>query len=383
LWETVNRQFFDPRMNGVDFAAVRERYRPLFAQVTSDAAFLELGNRMIRELGTSHLDVIPPPGHWERVAGPPRGLVSERFRIAPEGLFYFAAAPGVPAEGLRQGDQILSTPADLSGPPGGGGTIRVRGCDNVERAVPVTYAVPPKITVPFHERSVISGPGGRKVAYARVGTFNDDTIGFADQLMAASKDTDGMIIDVRNNSGGSLSLLHLANYFVTGSGPAVSLVGRSVLARLGRMPTAQDIAGLPLVKGRYRLREVLPVLMDKGAVTFTFEGRGERGYTKPVTVLVNARSGSAAEGFAWVMQEGTRATIVGRKTAGSLLRGQQFPLPDGWKVTVPIFGLWAPDGRSFIDKAVTPDVEVQWTRQDFCANRDADIAAAMRAMFPS
>ena len=380
LWSTVNENFYDPKMNGVDFVAVRERYRPLFAGVRTDEAFLELGNKMIRELKTSHLDVIPPAAFWERQASAGNGSASGKLRRSPDGLFYFAAAPGSENAAFRAGDQVLSPPEALTGPRGSPGAIRVRGCDGTEREVPVVYS-PRAAADAYHQRSVIAGPDGRKVAYARILRFNDDTIAFADELIAASRDTDGMIIDVRGNSGGSITALHLANYFATGSQPTVTLVGRRVLARLGRMPTAEDLRSAPKSTGRYRFRDVLPVLQKNGWLTFYSEGRGLAGYRKPVTVLVNSGTGSAAEGFAWMMKALSDAKTVGRPTAGALLRGQEFKLPDGWEVTVPVFGLWGPQGESYADRAFTPDVPVEWTREDFCADRDADVHAAMKVMF--
>jgi carboxyl-terminal processing protease len=382
LWQTVNENFFDPKMNGVDFVAVRERYRPLFVDVSTDTQFLELGNKMIRELGTSHLDVIPPEGFWQRGAGGPRGVISQRLRRIADELYYFAPAAGVAAEGLRPGDQILSAAAKLSGPLGASEIIRVRGCDGAERNVAVTYRAP-QGSPAYQQKSIIAGPAGRRVAYAKIEGFNDDVIDFSDKLIAESRDTDGMILDVRNNSGGSITALYLANYFAEGSRPTVSLVGRKVLSKLGRMPTAQDLAAAPKSTGKYRFREVLPQLMKHGQLTFYSEGRGDKGYRKPVTVLVNSGTGSAAEGFAFMMKGLSSAKVIGRKTAGALVRGQEFKLPYGWEVTVPVYGLWGPNGESYIDQAVRPDIPVEWTRQDYCESRDPDIAAAMTAMFGS
>lgn len=380
LWDTVNRNFFDPAMNGVDFAAVRQRYLPLFAKITSDAEFLDLGNRMIRELRTSHLDVIPPPGFWERQGHGPQGVASQRLRTSGGRVYHFASAPGVSADGLRAGDEILSPASEQVGPIGGAGNLRVRGCDGEERSIPVVYRKGQ--SAPYHERSEITGPGGQRVLYARIGRFNDDTIQFSDELMAAANGVDGIIIDVRNNSGGSITALYLANNFMSGSEPTVTMMGRAVLKRLGRRPTSGDIAEAPRVSGKYRARDVLAALRQSGSATFMSEGRGEQGFTRPVAVLVNARTGSAAEGFAWIMQGGTKAHIVGRATAGALLRGQEFELPSGWRVTVPVYGLWGAQGQSYIDRPVTPDVPTEWTKDDFCADEDPDMVAAMRAMFP-
>jgi carboxyl-terminal processing protease len=378
LWKTVNENYFDPNMNGVDFAAVRERYRPQLSEVRTDEAFLDLGNKMIRELKSSHLDVLPPPGFWERHPSSKLGRASSRLRSTRSGLFYYPGSTGSTGD-LRPGDEILSPPEALTGPLGSKGTLRVRGCDGRERDAAITYSRGQ--AEPYHQRTVISGPDGRRVAYAKILRFNDDTIGFADELIAGARDTDGMIIDVRDNSGGSITALYLANYFATGSQPTVTLASRPVLARLGRRPTAADLRAAPRAIGKYRFREVLPVLRKHGWATFYSEGRGPSGYRKPVTVLINSGTGSAAEGFAWMMKGLSSAKLVGRPTAGALLRGQEFQLPYGWEVTVPVFGLWGPEGQSFIDAPAAPDLPVEWTRADFCANRDADITAAMGVMF--
>ena len=36
-----------------------------------------------------------------------------------------------------------------------------------------------------------------------------------------------------------------------------------------------------------------------------------------------------------------------------------------------------PDGKRYVDTRVTPDVEVKWTRQNICDQRDPDMAKAL------
>jgi carboxyl-terminal processing protease len=210
-----------------------------------------------------------------------------------------------------------------------------------------------------------------------VNRFNDGTIAAADEAMAALADTDALILDVRTNNGGSLSALYLANWFMSGSQPALTMMSRSQLARLGPNPDPARIAG-PKVTGAYRLRQVAFAMLRHGMrATFWTEGRGEAGYTRPVAVLIGERTGSAAEGFAWMMKLGSNARLVGRVTSGALLRSDTFKLPYGWSVTLPVYGLWGPGGESFADRPARPDIAVDWTPQDLCAGRDPDIAAAL------
>jgi len=55
LWEVVDKQYFDPRLNGVDWAAVRERYRPQIEAAKDRMMLRGVLQRMLDELHTSHL----------------------------------------------------------------------------------------------------------------------------------------------------------------------------------------------------------------------------------------------------------------------------------------------------------------------------------------
>ena len=38
-WKLVNEKYYDPKLNGVDWASVREKYKPLVANAKNDAEF--------------------------------------------------------------------------------------------------------------------------------------------------------------------------------------------------------------------------------------------------------------------------------------------------------------------------------------------------------
>ena len=64
-WWVVNRSYLDPTFGGVDWQALRARYRRQVA-FASDADYYRLVNEMLWKLDISHLAVIPP-GYWPRV----------------------------------------------------------------------------------------------------------------------------------------------------------------------------------------------------------------------------------------------------------------------------------------------------------------------------
>lgn len=60
VWQTVDRSFYDPRFNGVDWKAVHDRYAPRVALTTSDRELYGLLQLMVNELHQSHFWIIPP-----------------------------------------------------------------------------------------------------------------------------------------------------------------------------------------------------------------------------------------------------------------------------------------------------------------------------------
>src|SRR5262245_8523650 len=54
VWNTVNRNFYDPEFRGIDWQAMRDKYRPLAAAAPDEAAQAEIIDRMLAELGASH-----------------------------------------------------------------------------------------------------------------------------------------------------------------------------------------------------------------------------------------------------------------------------------------------------------------------------------------
>lgn len=60
VWQTVDRSFYDPKFNGVDWKAVHDRYAPRIALATSDRELYGLLQLMVNELHQSHFWIIPP-----------------------------------------------------------------------------------------------------------------------------------------------------------------------------------------------------------------------------------------------------------------------------------------------------------------------------------
>jgi carboxyl-terminal processing protease len=60
VWQTVDKSFYDPNFNGVDWKAVHDRYAPRVALANSDHELYALLQLMVNELHQSHFWIIPP-----------------------------------------------------------------------------------------------------------------------------------------------------------------------------------------------------------------------------------------------------------------------------------------------------------------------------------
>ena len=374
VWLTVNDNFYDPGFHGVDWKVVGERYRAKLGATDKD--FEALASAMLKEIGTSHIYILPRKDSSASGVG-----IGVHFRELNGQTIVSEVAPLSDA-GVRIGDRLLTPRSALTGPVGSVASARFESCGGKPRNV-VAHRVgafwPP--THPGFAWSITRLSADRKIGYLRIDRFDDGAAALIDQAMAALKDTSGLIVDIRANTGGNASALRLQSYFVPVAEPGFALFARPYLQALGRPVTKADVLGAAKVVGAYTDEGVFAaVSSNRGAATFWSEDMGDKRYTKSVVVLTGEDTGSAAEGFAWSMRALPQVKFAGRTTAGALLSAQDFDLPGGWSLTIPVQGVWGPDGVDYRDRAVTPDVQVNWTRADLCTGRDPDIAAALRLL---
>ena len=165
------------------------------------------------------------------------------------------------------------------------------------------------------------------LGYIRITEFTDGTTsdnGTAAQFKAAvsaltAQSATGLIIDVRNNPGGSLS--------------AVS----SVLDQI--LPAGNIVSSA----GKDGAKQVL-YTSDANQISL------------PIAVLVNQNSASASELLASAIQDYAKGTIVGTTTYGKGTMQQMFALTDGSAVNLTIAKFYPPVRDNFDGVGVTPDI---------------------------
>jgi hypothetical protein len=171
-----------------------------------------------------------------------------------------------------------------------------------------------------------------------------------DFLFEYFKNTDGIIIDVRNNPGGNdQESVYIAGRFATETKSGFKF-------RLKNGPAHTDFT--PFYE-------------------YTVTPQGKSQYTKGVAVMTHRFTISAAETFAMAMGRFEHVTIVGDTTSGAFSDMTSRELPNGWVYTISIGDWRTADGTSYEGIGLPPDVVVQNDAADIAAGRDEALEKAI------
>jgi len=347
-WSLVNRHYFDPKFRGIDWAAARDRYRPQAVTAANETALYRVLNRMCGELRESHLAALSPrrAHEWNTEH---RAAVGIRWQLAEGKRIVSDVLPGSPADeaGVKVGWIALSrngTPLREGDPfvTHVGEPVNYTFLD--EHDQPQTRTMSPRLlTFDREEAKELSGGWW----YLRFDRFSVGSISWLSRELKAHAAAPGVVVDLRQNGGGSAFALSLAiaEFF-----PRRVADGKMVQ----RSGTIEETESLAWRSARYR---------------------GE------VVLLVGRSSASAAEIFSHVLQYHHRAKIVGQPTAGAVIYARNFRLPDGGSIQIPVTDYVGLDGQRLEGRGVKPDVVVPPpTLADLRSGRDVGLERATRAL---
>lgn len=381
VWETVNESYYDPTFGGVDWAAVREKYRAGLSAAKDKAELRGLLEAMLAELRRTHFSILPR----EMAVFTP----AERVRIGTAGVevafvegavVVGAVKPGAAGDkaGLQPGEQLLainqweleplaaylrqsgSSPArsgfyltqlaasHLQSAVGSIVGVRVRGLDGEERAVELTIGAhegawsEPMGDFPSTPVECVARTGEDGLAYLHFNAFVRPVMKDIRALLRSVPADGGLVIDLRGNPGG-ITLM--------ADGISGWLSDRTFL--LATMHLRQGHMGFT-------------VTPQAGA------------FLGPLAVLIDSRSASTSEIMAAGLQEAGRARIFGETSPGAALPSVFKALPTGDLFQYAIADLQTPRGILIEGRGVIPDEAVGRTRADLAAGRDPVLAAARR-----
>ena len=109
--------------------------------------------------------------------------------------------------------------------------------------------------------------------------------------------------------------------------------------------------------------------------------KGGRLLNEEVIVLVDAGSASASEILAGALQENDRAELVGEETYGKGTAQSVVDFNDGSSLHLTILQWLLPDGEGLTrENPITPDIEVEYTDEDFVNGDDTRLEKAIEML---
>ncbi len=362
VWRIMRDEFYDPKLHGADWAAVRRAYQPRAEAAPSEADFDAVINQMLGELNASHVGYY----HTRRVpAGIPAGLLGVVWSDQREGpgLVVEGVVPGSPAGRggglLKPGERVLAVNRRDLGPQTNVyelllGTVgdRVRllvvGADNKRREVVLRAASLAELVADQYTaavaraRELVKSLSEGRVGYVHLAAMDAENLaGFERDLFAAGHGKDALIIDVRWNTGGW---------------------------------TADQLLGMLMVKPH-------AVTVPRGGGQGYPTGRlMAPAWTGPAVLVTNAYAVSNAEILTHAFKTLGRGPVVGTATFGGVISTGSTRLVDGSLLRLPTRGWFRlTDGVDMENHPAEPDIAVELGPSDEAKGRDPQLEAAVKA----
>ncbi len=361
----MRRDYWVPDMSGVDWDGVLEAYRPLLDRIRGPEDFADLLWEVFGELGTSHAYAYAN-GHGSGDGCNAVGLLGADLSRDASGRWVVdrvlpgessdprarspLAAPGV---AIEPGDAIVAVdgqpvdgrlgpwpllagsagkPAELTVlPASGGGTRRVAVLPlRSERRLRYQDWVAGR-------RRAVRELSEDRLGYLHIPDMMGEGWAHFSRDMRAEMRHDGLIMDVRGNSGGHISEL--------------------VVARLTPRVMAWDVA-------RWFRPQSYPQDARRG----------------PLVTLADENAGSDGDIVTAAIRSLALGPVVGTRTWGGVIGFTDYhELVDGTRMTIPQLAFAFDDyGWDVENYGVDPDVEVLISPDDWAAGRDPQLETAVR-----
>ncbi|HZZ59621.1 MAG TPA: S41 family peptidase [Roseiarcus sp.] len=372
VWELVRDRFYDPRLNGLDWPAKRDRYRPQAEAAGSRDKLAAIINAMLAELGASHTRYYTQddPAYYQladifsgalehrglrrifasgEVSYPGIGIFTESDDLAR--TFLTGVIQGGPAHkaSLLVGDEILSADdrpfrpvASFRGKVGTPVSLSVR---RTRDGSPTSIAVVPADLHPNAmfldglkvSARVIDAGANARIGYVHVWSYAGWQYQRAlEDLIAEGplRDADALIWDLRDGWGGAQpQYLDLFNPH----SPTMK-----VTARDGE-------TGLVDVKWR-----------------------------KPVAALINGGTRSGKEVLAYGFKEYRLGELIGARTEGAVLAATAFLIGDDGLLLLAVDDVVV-DGKRLEGAGVEPTIEVAFDPR-YAAGADPQLDRAVQVL---
>ncbi len=349
-WRIQRDFFFDEKLRGVDWEAMRRRYEDFLPDVASRRDLNDLIEDLFSELGQSHVEI--EGGEMPKIPSTNIGLLGIDLELDPSRRLYRIAK----IYRGRNEDVERASPMTLPGMniKAGDYLLAIDGTPLAERLNPDSLLVDKaghNVALTVHEKP--AWPGARTVT-VQAASFSErqgDWLRYNDWVL-------GNIDRVNKATGGRVGYIHIPDTYY----PGMESFFRYFYPQIHKEGLILDIrfnsGGYPPYWMIERLNRLMVYYsrMPYGKAPIQEPGPGFFG---PKVCLINEWTESGGENFAAIFRLLNSGPLIGRRTAGNLASARGFYLLDGGIVTYPAEGKQNGRGEDFVENiGVYPNIEV-------------------------
>jgi C-terminal processing protease CtpA/Prc len=370
--DDLKKNYYDPNFRGMDVEARFSAADAKIKEAESVGQIFGIIAQSLIDLNDSHTFFLPPI----RANRTEYGWQMQAFG---DKVFVSAIKPGSDAEkkGLKTGDQVLSV----------SGFEPAR--EVLWKLIYMFYTLRPQPGL----RLVVQSPEGQQrqvevMANIKQGKLVMDLTGQDINDLAREAEDEDRLNRQRHVEASDKLLIWKMPSFAIDEGEVDGMMGKA----RKREALILDLRGNP---GGYvkTLEWFTGYFFDKEIKIADLKGRkdmkpqmskphGGRNFNGKLIVLVDSKSGSAAEVFARVIQLEKRGVVIGDRTAGAVMQSRSFDHKVGvetvifYGVSITNADVIMTDGKSLEGAGVTPDELLLPTAADIAAKRDPALARA-------
>lgn len=363
-WRVMKYRFYDEKMHGKDWDAIKSRYKPLLRYVGTNEDVYDLANEMIGELNASHTGVSGPPtrpmsrvyttrylGFEMEPSDAGRYRVTHVYRDGPADKEWI---------NIAEGDYVLGVDGkDL------------KAGDNYEKILATTL----NEYIPVRVAKSASGEGARTVRIATVGSLTDIKYNewVADNRDVVEKDTKGDIAYVHIRAMDQPSLAKFRN-------------------EIDQFSNKKGIIVDIRYNGGGNIDQELIDILERQPYQFWNQRTGSRTWGRrprqaiagPKVMLINSRSGSDSEVTPMAFRQLGLGRIVGNPTSAAVIATGSYNLINGGTIRTPgslviTYDPTKPNnyGVNLENLGVPPDVWVKNSPMDELKHFDRELKTAI------